>query len=171
MGEGVDTILKRSDAGYDTLQWSDEHLPTALRFRRSNKDLVLAGADPLVRIHVLDWFQNAGLDDRGVDEVLFDAESFDAAAIEARVEADRFLAGTAGADWIAGDEFDDVITGGPGDDMLAGLAGDDRYVYRRGDGNDIIDDQGGYDVLAFRAGHHYPVNSTSSPNGHRTAHS
>jgi len=152
LGEGADTLREHPGGGYDTLQWSDGTVAAALRFRRSNRDLVLAGADPLVRIRVLDWFRNAGLADRGLDTIVFDAESFDAAAIEARVDADRWLTGTEGADWIVGDEFDDIIVGGPGDDVLVGLAGDDRYVYRRGDGNDLIDDQGGYDVLAFGPG-------------------
>lgn len=151
-GEGSDTLVERPGQGHDVLEFVDGTASEALRFRRSRNDLVLAARASTARIRVTEWFANPELEDRGLDVVAFDAASLDAAAIEARVEADRVLTGTPDADMLVGDEFDDILSGGTGDDFLAGLAGDDRYIYARGDGNDTLDDQGGYDVLAFGPG-------------------
>ena len=64
--------------------------------------------------------------------------------------------GTAGDDWINGDNGANILEGGRGNDRLDGGAGSDVYIFNRGDGRDEIhnddDSPGRFDVIRFGQG-------------------
>jgi len=118
---------------------------TAVSLSRVDDDVVMTiapstpgGADG-GEIKLQDLF--SGVDDVGVDSVVFSDVTWSAAHIRQVILSTP----TPGPDTLQGGDNPDTLAGGAGDDWLDGGSGNDVFTWARGDGNDAIDDWGGDD--------------------------
>ena len=138
LGDGQDHI---HEAGYDsdTIRFGAGIAATDIVVSREGGNLVFAVAGTEDRITVTDWSYGAYY---RIERIEFaDGTAWDSGQIDSMVAGLPYI-GTAGDDYLYGDEGDNVLVGGAGNDWLNGGAGGDTYLFGRGDGQDTLFDAG-----------------------------
>ena len=152
-GDGQDSIEEGGAGDPDTLRFGAGIDAGDIRLSRSGNDLVFAVAGSDDRVTVRNWGFGAWY---RIEQVAFaDGTVWDEATLAAMIAAVPFT-GTAGNDFLHGDDGANIFDGGAGNDTLQGGYGSDTYLFGRGDGHDMIQewdwDTGSIDTIRFGAG-------------------